>query len=285
MWRIPSPAQPDYPRAMEGTSIHVLALGPAPLPEGEDLSVERADGLAPALRRLERGGVDVALVPLSLGREAIAAVRERAPDVPLVAIADEADGLAALEAGADDFVDLDPDPALLRRAIRYAISLHRLQGELHRHRIVDELTGVYNARGFEQLAEHHLRLADRTQEPVVLVFVRLDDLARAGRGADVAEGSHLLVETVEVLRQVIRDSDVLARVGTDTFCVLLTGRAAGAEALVLSRLVEAVATRNARSGRTAPLALSVGAARYDPAAPVPLEELMAEAGRRLRPRT
>lgn len=85
-----------------------------------------------------------------------------------------------------------------------------------------------------------------------------------------------------MLRQVVRDSDVLARVGTDAFCVLLTGKAVGAEALVLSRLVEAVALRNARSGRTTPLSLSVGAARYDPAAPVPLAELMAEAGRRLQ---
>jgi len=267
---------------MREPPIRVLAVGPAPEPEGADLEVERADGLPAALARLEGGGVDVALVPLALGREAIAAVRERAPEVPLVAVADEDEGLAALEAGAHDVVPPGADPALLRRAIRYARSLHRLEAELHQHRTVDELTGLYNARGFEQLAEHHLRLADRTQEPVTLVFVRLDDLARISETAGAAEGPRLLAETAQVLRQAVRDSDVLARVGTDAFCVLLTGNAVGAEALVLSRLVEAVALRNARGGRTTPLALSVGAARYDPAAPVPLAELMAEASRRLQ---
>jgi diguanylate cyclase (GGDEF)-like protein len=267
---------------MREPPIRVLAVGPAPEPEGPDLEVERADGLAAALERLDGGGVDVALVPLALGREAVAAVRERAPEVPLVAVADDEEQLGALEAGAHDVVPSDADPALLRRAIRYATSLHRLEGELHRHRTVDELTGLYNARGFEQLAEHHLRLADRTQEPVVLVFVRLDDLARISETAGAAEGPRLLAETAEVLRQVVRDSDVLARVGTDAFCVLLTGNAAGAEALVLSRLVEAVALRNARGGRATPLSLSVGAARYDPAAPSPLAELMAEASRRLQ---
>lgn len=267
---------------MQELSIRVLAVGPAPPPEGPDVEVERAEDLAGALARLGEGGVDVALVPLALGREAIAAVRERAPEVPLVAIADEAEAIAALEAGAHDVVPPEADPALVRRAIRYATSLHRLEGELHRHRTIDELTGLYNARGFEQLAEHHLRLADRTQEPVVLVFVRLEDLARISETAGAAEGPRLLAETAEVLRGAVRDSDVLARVGTDAFCLLLTGNAAGAEALVLSRLVEAVALRNARGGRTTPLTLSVGAARYDPAAPVPLAELMAEASRRLR---
>jgi diguanylate cyclase (GGDEF)-like protein len=267
---------------MREPPIRVLAVGPVPEPEGSDLELERADALAAALERLDAGGVDVALVPLVLGREAIAAIRERAPEVPVVAIAGDDEALAALEAGAHDVVPDAADPALLRRSIRYARSLHRLEGELHRHRTIDELTGLYNARGFEQLAEHHLRLADRTQEPVTLVFVRLDDLARISETAGATEGPRLLAETAEVLRRAVRDSDVLARVGTDAFCVLLTGNAAGAEALVLSRLVEAVALRNARSGRATPLRLSVGAARYDPAAPVPLAELMAEASRRLQ---
>lgn len=261
--------------------VRVLVVGPAPAPEGPELEVEHAEALAAALERLDGGGVDVAVVPLALGREAIAAVRERVPEVPIVAVAEQHEGLAALEAGAHDVVPPEADAALVVRAIRYATSLHRLETELHRHRIVDELTGLYNARGFEQLAEHHLRLADRTQEPVALVFVRLDDLARTDEAMGATEGPRLLAETAEVLRQAVRDSDVLARVGTDAFCVLLTGNAAGAEALVLSRLVEAVALRNAHGGRPTPLSLSVGAARYDPAAPVPLAELMAEASRRL----
>ncbi len=262
------------------TPIHLLVAGPSVIPEEEGLSVERAETLAEALERLEAGGADVVLA--NLGAQAVRAIRERAPDVPVVAMTDDDEGVAALEAGAHDVVPLDADPATLRRAIRYATSLHRLEAELHRHRVVDELTGLYNARGFEQLAEHHLRLADRTQEPVVLVFVRLEDLTRVSETHGAAEGPRLLAETAEVLRGAVRDSDVLARVGTDAFCVLLTGNAAGAEALVLSRIVEAVAARNARAGRTAPLALAVGAARYDPAHPVPLAELMAEASRRLQ---
>lgn len=267
---------------MGDVTIRVLALEPAPVAGADGIELERIGGLEAALARLAEGGIDVALLPYAPGGEALAAFRRQAPDLPIVAVAREAAGLEALEAGAYDYVGPDVDAPTLRRALRYATSLHRLAGQLHRHQVIDELTGLYNARGFDQLATHHLRMSDRTQEPVVLVFVRLDDLETIGETAEVAEGPALVAETADVLRQVVRDSDVLARVGADTFCVLLTGGAVGAEPLVLSRLVEALATRNARSGRAARLSLSVGAARYEPGSSVELAQLMSEAGRRLR---
>jgi diguanylate cyclase (GGDEF)-like protein len=267
---------------MQERTIVVLAVGPTPAPEGEHVEVERAEDLGAALDRLAQGGIDVILAPLGPEADPIAALRRQAPDVPLVAVVDEDRGLAALEAGAHDFVAPDADPATLRRAIRYATALHRLQGEVHRRQITDELTGLYNARGFEQIATHHLRLADRTLEPVVLVFVRLDDLPDVSQTFGAGEGPRLLAETADVLRRAVRDSDVPARVGADAFAVLLTGKALGAESLVLSRIVEAVAERNARSGRPVPLDLSVGTAHYEPGSGVPLARLMAEADRRLR---
>ena len=81
--------------------------------------------------------------------------------------------------------------------------------------IVDEATGLPNLRGFAPIAEHHLRMADRTAEPVVFLFVRLADLG------DVTDAA-------AVLRQAVRDADVPARVAEDTFSVLLTGERARA---------------------------------------------------------
>jgi diguanylate cyclase (GGDEF)-like protein len=85
----------------------------------------------------------------------------------------------------------------------------------------------------------------------------------------------------QVLRRAVRDADVPARVAEDTFCVLLTGSARGAEAAVLSRLVEAIAVANARPDRQTPLALDVGSSLYDPEHPLPLEEMLMEASRRM----
>ncbi len=269
--------------------VRVLAVGGDPGPLGEGVHVETADDLLGALSRLSEGGMDLALISFTPGGgealQTLRAILDEAPDLSVVAmVPDEETGRTAVEAGAHDFVFDVADPDLLRRSIRYAVLLQEAQAEVRRRQLTDELTGLFNSRGFGQLADHHLRIADRTKEPVVLLFVRLDGLQEVSETVGAAEGLRLLADTAEVLREATRDSDVLARVGTDSFCVLLTGRGKGAEVLVLSRLVEAVASRNAKAGRPYPLSLSVGAAEYDPQRPSDLAGLMEEADRRLRVR-
>jgi diguanylate cyclase (GGDEF)-like protein len=147
---------------------------------------------------------------------------------------------------------------------------------------IDELTRLPNLRGFVAIAEHQLRMADRAGTPVVLLFVRFDDHATAIAHALRTEADGLAVEAAEVLLSAIRDADLPARIAEDTFCVLLSGDAKGAEVTVLSRLVEAIAVHDARSAQPKPLSLSVGSALYDPATPASLEDLLeaAEAGMR-----
>jgi PleD family two-component response regulator len=264
-------------------ALHVLAVGHDP-GELEGISVETAEDLLGALARLSDGGVDLVLLALDLhdgeGVEAIRSVREIAPHVPVIAVDGDGQGERALQAGAADVVPPDVEPELVARAVRYAVALHRMRDELRRREIVDPETGLYNARGFETFAAHHVALADRTRQPLVLLSIGVGGLEdEEGEAGRPEERSDELVETAAVLRTAVRDCDVLARTGAMSFHALLTGDAVGAESLVLSRMVDAIAVRNARSGHRRPLALSVGAARYDPDRPVSLKELIAGAER------
>ena len=256
-------------------AVLVVGLDPGAL---EGFQTETAQDLLGALAHLADGGIDAVLVSLVLhdatGAEVVRSLRERAPDVPVIAVAaGEVDPSEAIDAGASDVLPEGAARELIERALRYAAAIRAMQAELLRRQVIDERTGLYNARGFEQLATHHLRLADRSKRPVVLVFIRVEDPGEAGL-EDAVTG------TAEALRSAVRDSDIVARVGADAFCVLLTGDAAGAESLVLSRVVESVAARNAGGGK-ARLSLSVASAAYDPNDPVALQELIAEAGRRM----
>lgn len=254
-----------------------------------------ADGSAPfhleevpdasaARERLRDGGIDVALVRHQPpdGLDAVRVVRSSAADVPVVALlaTGEAHAVAAAtRAGAvDSVVEERLEGELLRRTLRYAIERWMLEGQVHRRAVLDEATGVYNSRGFEQLATHHMRLADRSSEPVVLVFVRID----LPRGLDAPSSASLASDAAAVLREAVRDADVVGRLGPDTFGVLLSGDASGNEGLVLSRIVEAVATRNARGGAIGTLALTVGSARYDADHRLPLPDLIRAADERMR---
>jgi diguanylate cyclase (GGDEF)-like protein len=267
----------------EDGPANVLAVGFDP-GELEGVTVETADDLLGALARVADGGVHAVLLALDLpdgqGTDAVRSIRERAPDVPVIAVGTGEGAERAVDAGASDVVPSDAGPELLSRAIRYATSLQRMQAELYRRQLVDELTGVYNARGFERLASHHLALADRSKRSVPLIFVRIDALEDAG--IPEQERGQLIADAAEVVRKAVRGSDVIARVGAGVFCVLLAGDAAGADADVLSRVVEGVATSNTKSGRPGQLSLSVGTATYDPEHPVAVDELIAEADRRMR---
>ena len=259
--------------------IAVLAVGADP--GGlEGCTVETADDLLGALAHLSDGGIDVVLVALDLpdasGSDIVRSLRERAPDVPVIAVAGPQERVdEALDAGARDVLPLDAGPDLIARSLRYATEIQRLEAELERMQLMDEPTGLIAARGFKLLAGHHLLLADRSKRPVVLVFVRLDDLGQA-------QGGDAITEAADLLRDAVRASDVVALTGAGVFSMLLAGADSGTESLVLARVVEAVADHNARSGRTRAPGLSIGAAIYDPEQPVTLDELIAQAEQRMR---
>lgn len=267
--------------------LSVLLVG---LPETTERTLGQDDDIA--VRRIasvdDLGGPlteDAVVLALSGGAplEALRAVRAFAPDAAVIVVTDPtgaADAAVALHAGADDhLVDDASLDLLLPRSVRYATSLRRLRRDLA---TVDEVTGLPNLRGFAPIAEHHLRMADRLGVPVVLVFVRFGE---GGQPRDLDEEQGLARDAAQIVLDAVRDADVPARIAPDTLCVLLTGDATGAETLVLSRLVEAIAVHDAAREQPRSLALSVGTARYEPGSGAGLAGILEEAARGLATRT
>ena len=236
--------------------VDVLLVG---VTDGEAATILDDDGFtATSVRTLDEvhdttnaGAVVLALEgdgPLDALRRA----RTLAPDAAIVVVSDDAhaaDATVALHAGAEDQLLRDATlPTLLPRAVRYAVGMRRVRQELATK---DEATELPNLRGFAAIAEHHVRMADRLNEPVVFVFVQLEDHDRILReeGPDAADT--LARDAAEVILEAVRDADLPARIAPDTICVLLTGAADGAESLVLSRLVEAIAITRHPARRTA----------------------------------
>jgi diguanylate cyclase (GGDEF)-like protein/PAS domain S-box-containing protein len=152
---------------------------------------------------------------------------------------------------------------------------------LHRLSTTDELTGLFNRRGFQLLAELQWRIARRTHRHLLLLYLDVDGLKRVNDELGHAVGDDLLVEAAEVLRGICRDSDVVARVGGDEFVVLAVEAEAASFAIFRQRLARAIRERSGRPGRRYPLSMSVGAAHYGPEAPHTIEEMLAEADARM----
>jgi diguanylate cyclase (GGDEF)-like protein len=219
-----------------------------------------------ASARLEKGGVDVVLLAMSLsarrGFSTFSQLRAQSPGVPFLFLSDAEDehhGLEAVRAGAQDFlVRTDLDGELLARALRLAIERNRLHSLLLDMVLVDDLTGLYNRRGFLTLATRDLRLARRNGETLLVAFADLDDLKGINDAAGHAVGDRALRDTAAILRQTFRDSDLVARIGGDEYAVLVRHAEPDSAGVLAERLKRQLRDFNRRAARPYRLSLSLG---------------------------
>ncbi len=99
-------------------------------------------------------------------------------------------------------------------------ALHQQAVTLKQQSVVDELTGLYNRRGFLELAGERLKAAARTSQRAFLVFADLDGMKRINDELGHEAGDSALIAAAEVLRRTLRSVDVVARLGGDEFVAL-----------------------------------------------------------------
>ncbi len=165
---------------------------------------------------------------------------------------------------------------LLMRAVQCAVKQYMLQAELGNLALSDELTGVYNRRGFLALAERQLKLGRRSGRAILVFFADVDGLKQINDKFGHKEGDLALVHAAQVLEKTFRDSDVIARFGGDEFAVLALEVSGHSESTIRARLDRNLKELNARYSRCT-LSISLGAARFDPTSPrspASIEQLM-----------
>ncbi len=143
--------------------------------------------------------------------------------------------------------------------------------------LADELTGLYNRRGFMAFCKQHLNTIRRTNKGIVIVYADLDGLKGINDSFGHKEGDRALVKTAELLKETFRSSDVLGRLGGDEFTILAAVDPDGGRAKLLARLQEQFDNYNAQRVCPYDLSISVGVAQLDPEGSESMEDLMAAA--------
>ncbi|MBN1834291.1 MAG: GGDEF domain-containing protein [Spirochaetales bacterium] len=163
------------------------------------------------------------------------------------------------------------------RARQYLLDRERVLEELRTLSLSDELTGIYNRRGFYILAEQQIKIARRTGRTMLLASADLDGLKRINDGFGHHEGDRALVDAAQILRESFRESDIIARMGGDEFVVLMSEKPEISSAILLERLARNLEAHNRKVTRPYPFSISVGFAYFDPKQPVSLGELLIQA--------
>lgn len=122
----------------------------------------------------------------------------------------------------------------------------------------DNLTGLYNQRGFIMLAEQQLEIAKLQKKESFFMFLDVDHLKRINDSFGHAKGNHALMDIAVILKISFRQSDLIARIGGDEFAVAMID--CGKEHLerVEARLKENLEAYNRKTKELYRLELSTG---------------------------
>lgn len=249
------------------------------------MDLEWAGELTAGLERLSQGGIDAVLLDLMLHDSEGIVTFERtyafAPDVPIVVMTevdDESVAIATVQGGAQDYlVKAEVTPAMVVKSIRHAIERHRLLSALRSLSLIDDLTGLYNRRGFSDLGEQYLKLARRAARGVALVYMDLDRFKTINDTLGHHVGDRALIKLSDILKASFRRSDIIARMGGDEFAVLAVEATSDGAALLVNRLRERIDDFNQSNRDAYQLAVSIGMARHDGEDRVRLEDLLTQA--------
>lgn len=196
-----------------------------------------------------------------------------------------------LESGADEFItrDMTADEMIARIRVvlrikdlhdRLCESQEALEESLRRERALldelrqdnahlktlattDPLTKVENVRSWREVLDHEFRMAKRYSHPLSLLMFDVDHFKLVNDTYGHPSGDYVLKELAVILKQSLRESDVVARVGGEEFSVVLPrADRRQAEALAL-RIRQAVRDRwFSVYGHEFCITISVGAATY-----------------------
>ena len=160
--------------------------------------------------------------------------------------------------------------------ILIARHIRRMEGKINQLSLRDELTGLYNLRGFRLLAEQGLRFAYRSQSPFSVMFVDLDGLKEINDSLGHTVGSALLVATAGLLTDCCRETDVIARIGGDEFAI--AGQFSQTGILIAAqRLEDQASTTRVEASGGRPLSFSIGYATSGDQGRRSLQDLLDEA--------
>jgi len=149
--------------------------------------------------------------------------------------------------------------------------------------LTDELTGLYNRRGFLTLAEQQLRLERHsgTARGLALIFADMDGLKAINDTFGHEAGSEAIKTLSTLLKSVIREADIAARWGGDEFVILSIGSDEASTEMMIERIREKIEEYNLYSGKPYHVGCSLGFAQVDLKGGRTFEEIIAEADARM----
>jgi diguanylate cyclase (GGDEF)-like protein/PAS domain S-box-containing protein len=140
--------------------------------------------------------------------------------------------------------------------------------------LIDDLTGLYNRRGFLTLANKQLKLSNRLNRGVTVLFADVNKMKAINDTLGHPEGDLALINTARILKETFRESDILGRIHGDEFAVFMAGSDPVYSETIIRRLESKLKEYNVSAKKPYELSLSIGLSSSEEGKPYNLSDLL-----------
>ena len=144
----------------------------------------------------------------------------------------------------------------------------------------DELTGIYNRRGFEESAERAIRNAQRQRQPLAVVVADIDNFKTINDRHGHSAGDRALKHFASRMERMVRRGDLIGRIGGEEFALLLVNTRAQDAVEVVERIRRDIAAIPVEGPARIAMTASFGVTGLRPG-DISLTQLLARADRAL----
>ncbi|MEJ8554562.1 diguanylate cyclase domain-containing protein [Tepidibacter sp. Z1-5] len=162
-------------------------------------------------------------------------------------------------------------------SIRDTTEKVRIREKLKIQSLTDELTSLYNRRGFFSIVEHKIKFARRNKKGMVLFFIDIDGMKFINDNLSHNQGDCALVGAANILKDTFNANDVLARIGGDEFAVLCMNVNEQYGKKLINKLLDRQMEFNYKNNHPFNISMSIGYSYFDPENPIDIKELMVRA--------
>jgi diguanylate cyclase (GGDEF)-like protein/PAS domain S-box-containing protein len=143
--------------------------------------------------------------------------------------------------------------------------------------LLDDLTKLYNRRGFLVESRQQLKKAQQSRTRVFFLFMDLDNLKWINDSWGHQKGDEALRHFASILQSALRRSDIKGRLGGDEFAILVMESEDLSPEILIDRLQAKIDAFNEEHQLPFPLSISMGVSFYDPEFPCSVDELLIRA--------
>ena len=143
--------------------------------------------------------------------------------------------------------------------------------------LVDQLTGLYNRKGFFTLVENQMEIAKRDSKKVILVYAEVNGIKGINNKFGRQEGDMMILGTANNMKATFRKSDIIARIGSDEFVVFLSGAAEESIKRVIDRFKQSITIHNSKKRGKYELSIDIVLLKYDLEYEFSVDDMLARA--------